>query len=108
MYIPLQNVRRSFTHVCDVFNGRVLLSDYCGSCCIRLKDAIRLANVIRKKCPEYRIYVEQYSFATELSIYHEIEFTTIEALHEQVLGVAHVVDVGVEIGKEMLGEDFER
>ena len=31
-----------------------------------------------------------------------------EELHRHVLGVAHVVDVGAGIGKEMLGEDFER
>ena len=44
----------------------------------------------------------------EVLVGSEIEYTTPEELHQQVLGVAHAVDVGVEIGKEMLGKNFIR
>ena len=59
---------------------------------------------VQKYCTETHIR----DYVHGLRVYYEIEFTTIEALHEAVLSVAEVADVGAGIGYEMLGEDFER
>lgn len=40
--------------------------------------------------------------------YHHVEYTTIEALHKQVLLMAEVADKGAKSGCDMQGEDFER
>ena len=108
MYIPLKNIKKSFTHICRVFDGKVLLTDYCGNCGTGVRLAKRVAKVIRERCPGYEITVEHYGVSFEIEVYLEVEYTTVEALHEHVIGVAHVADVGAGIGREMLGEDFER
>ena len=108
VYIDLKNTKQSFTHVCQVFHGKVLVTDYCGNCYTGIRKANRVAKAIREKFPHYDIQVEHYGGSFELDIYHEIEYTTIASLHEAVLGVAEVADEGARIGYEMLGEDFER
>ena len=90
-------------------NGRTLhLTDYCGNCYTGVRKANRVAKAIREKFPKHEISVEHYGASFEIEVYYEIEFTTIEALHEAVLSVAEVADEGAGIGYEMLGEDFER
>lgn len=108
VFIPLQNIEESFTKVCEIYSGKTLLSDYCGNCYTGIRLAKRVAKAIQAQCPGYEIEVEHYTSLFELDIYHEVEYTTAEELHQQVLGVAHAVDVGVEIGKEMLGKNFIR
>ena len=108
VYIPLQNIKQSFTHVCRAFEGKVLLTDYCGNCYTGVRLAKRAAKAIREQCPGYEITVEHYGASFEIEVYHEVEYTTVVALHEHVLGVAHIADTGAGIGKEMLGENFER
>ncbi len=108
VYVSLQNIEKSFTHVCRAFDGKVLLTDYCGNCYTGIRLANRVAKAIREQCPGYDITVEHYGASFEIEVYHEVEYTTAEVLHEQVIGVAHVADTGAGIGKEMLGEDFER
>ena len=108
VYIPLKNIEKSFTQVCRAFDGKVLLTDYCGNCYTGVRLAKRVAKAIREQCPGYEITVEHYGASFEIEVYLEVEYTTTDALHEHVLGVAHVADVGAGIGKEMLGEDFER
>ena len=108
VYIALKNIKQSFTHVCQAFNGKVLITDYCGNCYTGIRKANSVAKKIRAKFPNHDIQVEHYGASFELDIYYEIPFTTIEALHEAVLNVAEVADEGARIGYEMLGEDFER
>ena len=108
VYIDLKNIKRSFTHVCHVRDGKILLTDYCGNCYTGVRKANRVAKAIREKFPNHEISVEHYGASFEIEVYYEIEFTTIEALHEAVLSVAEVADEGAGIGYEMLGEDFER
>ena len=108
VYIDLKNIKQSFTHVCQVFHGKILITDYCGNCYTGVRAANRVAKAIREKCPGHDIRVERYGGSFEIEIYHEIEFTTIDELHEHVLGVAAATDEGARIGYEMLGEDFER
>lgn len=108
VYIPLKNIKKSFTHICRVLDGKVLLADYCGNCYTGVRLAKRVANAIREQCPGYEITVEYYGASFEIEVYLEVEYTTVGALHENVLGVAQVADVGAGIGREMLGEDFER
>ena len=108
VFIPLQNIEESFTQVCESSNGKIHLWDYCGNCYTGVRLAKRVAKAIQAQCPGYEIEVEHYTSLFELDIYHEVEYTTAEELHQQVLGVAHAVDVGVGIGKEMLGKDFRR
>ena len=108
VFIPLQNIEESFTKVCETYSGKTLLSDYCGNCYTGIRLAKRVAKAIPAKCPGYEIEIEHYTSLFEFDIYHEVEYTTAEELHQQVLGVVHVVDVGAGIGKEMLGKDFRR
>ena len=108
VYIPLQNIKQSFTYVCRPLYRKILLSDYCGNCCTSLRSAVRVANAIREQCPGYKITVEQCGGSFDLEVYHDFEYTTVEELHREVLGIAHIADVGAAIGKEMLGERFER
>ena len=63
---------------------------------------------IRVQCPGYEIIVENYGASFGIEVYHEMKYTTAEALPEHVLGVAHVADSEAGIGKEMLGDSFER
>ena len=108
VYINLKNIKQSFTHVCQVFDGKVLITDYCGNCYTGIRKANSVAKAIREKFPGHDIQVEHYGGSFELEIYYEIEYTTIDALHEAVLSVAAVADEGARIGYDMLGEDFER
>lgn len=108
VYVNLKNIKHSFTHVCQVFNGKVLITDYCGNCYTGIRKANRVAKAVREKFPDHHIQVEHYGASFELDVYYEIPFTTIEALHEAVLTVAEVADEGARIGYEMLGEEFER
>ena len=105
--IPLKNTKSSFTHVCDIHDGKILLADYRGDCCTGIRAANRLAKAIQKQFPEFDIVVEKYSIF-EIVVYKWIQFDSIDALHQEVLSMATVVDEGARLGKEMLGEDFER
>ena len=107
--LPLTNTRHSFTHVCSVMrDGIILLTDYCGNCYTGVRAANRVAKAIRLQYPDIEIRVEHYGASFELDIYDEHQFTTIEDLHQRILLIAQVVDYGARIGKEMLGDDFER
>ena len=57
---------------------------------------------------KFDIRPEHYSASFELTIYWEIKYKDIQDLHERVLAIANVVDIGAGIGKEMLGSSFER
>ena len=105
--LPLKNTDHSFTHVCDIRKGEILLADYCGNCISDLDTAVDVADAIREKCPDARIDVERYS-SYQLTLYNEIKYQSIEELHKHVLRMAEVVDIGAGIGKEMLGDGFER
>ena len=93
--------------MCHVRDGKILLTDYCGNCYTGVRKANRVAKAIREKFPQHEISVEHYGASFEIDVYYEIEYTTIESLHEAVLSVAEVADEGAGIGYEMLGEDFE-
>ena len=108
MYISLENIEHSFTKIYRKYNGKNRIGDLCGSCYKEAKSAKRLAQVIQKYCPGVEIEALHLSSVYEVLVGSEIEYTTPEELHQQVLGVAHAVDVGVEIGKEMLGKNFIR
>lgn len=109
VYIDLKNIKDSFTHVCRAFDGKVLLTDYCGTCYTGIRKVKRVMKAIQEKFPNHDIHVELYGGSFEIDIYYEIDYSTIEALHEAVLSVAEVVDEGVKIAREMLEEEeFER
>ena len=108
VHIPLRNIEKSFTLVCPVINGKVLLTDYCGDCYTGLKTSRTVEKAIRLKFPDYDIKLEHYAGGYEPVIYRELEYTTPAALHEQVLAISEVADEGFRIGKEMLGEHFLR
>ena len=108
VYIVLKNIKQSFTQICYVHKGEILLTDYCGNCYTGVRRAKQVAKAIGEKFPGYEIRVEQYCASFEIDVYHRIKYTSVEALHEAVLGVAGVVDEGARIGRETLGEDFER
>ena len=105
--IPLKNTDTSFTHVCDINHGEILLADYCGNCISDIDTAVDVADAIMKKCPDARIDVERYS-SFQLTLYKEIKYVSIEDLHKHVLRMAEIIDIGAGIGKEMLGSSFER
>ena len=107
--LEMKHIRHSFTKVCRVRDGEVLLADYCGNCYTGVRKANRVAKAIREKFPNHEISVEHYGASFEIEVYYKIRLTTIEALHEAVLSVAEVADEGARIGYEMLGEEeFER
>ena len=107
--LPLRNAKQSFTQVCSMMHdGKILLTDYCGSCHTGVRAANRVAKAIRAQFPDVDIIVEHYVASFEVEIYDEHKYTTIEDLHQRVLRIAEVVDYGAGIGREMLGEDFER
>ena len=107
--LPLANAEHSFTQVCAMMHdGKILLTDYCGNCYTGIRAANRVAKAIRSKFPDVDTIVEHYGASFELDVYDEHKFTTIEDLHQRVLRIAEVVDYGAAIGKEMLGDDFER
>ena len=109
VYLEMKHIRRSFTQVSEVWNGEILITDYCGNCYTGVRKANRVAKAIREKFPDHEISVEHYGASFEIEVYYQIRFTTIEALHEAVLSVAEVADEGARIGYEMLGdEEFER
>ena len=108
VYIDTKNINHSFTHVCQPFNGRILITDYCGNCYTGIRAANRVVKAIQAKFPGIDIRPERYGGSFEIEIYHEIEFKTIEDLHEHVIQVAEVADEGAGIGREMLGESFDR
>ena len=81
VYVDLKNIKDSFTHVCRAFDGKVLITDYCGTCYTGIRKAKRVAKAIQERFPLHDIHVEQYGGPFELDIYYEIEYTTIEALH---------------------------
>ena len=105
--LPLKNTDHSFTHVCEVFNGDILLADYCGNCCSDLDTAVEVADAIMEKCPDCRIDVERYS-TFQLTLYNEIKYDSIENLHKHVLRMAEIVDIGAGISRQMLGGSFDR
>ena len=107
VWIPLKNTESSFTHVCDIRHGEILLADYCGNCISDLDTAVNVADAIMEKCPDAKIDVERYS-SFQLTLYKEIKYVSIEDLHKHVLRMAEIVDTGAGIGKEMLGGSFER
>ena len=107
--LPLTNVEHSFTKVCSVMHdGKILLTDYCGNCYTGVRAANRVAKAVRLQYPEINIQVYHYGASFELDISDKCQFTTIEDLHQRILLIAQVVDYGARIGKEMLGDDFER
>ena len=105
--IKLNNICTSFTQVGEGLDGKVLITDYCGTCYSGIRIANRIAKAIQAKYPMVDIRVERYG-TFEIDIYHEIPFTTIEELHRNVILVAETVDAGVVIGKQMLGDEFVR
>ncbi len=107
--LEMKNIRHSFTQVCRVHNGEIMITDYCGNCYTGVRKANRVAKAIRERFPNHEISVEHYGASFEIEVYYRIQFTTIEALHEAVLSVAEVADEGAKIGYEILGdEEFER
>ena len=109
VYMDTKNIDHSFTHVCSVFDGNILITDYCGNCYTGIRAANRVAKAIQAKFPECDIRPERYGGSFELEVYKEIEFKSIEDLHEHVCRVAEAADEGAKIGYEMLGKDsFER
>ena len=112
--IPLKNTDTSFTHVCDIRHGEILLADYCGNCYTKIRMAQRVAKAIKQVVKEaiplldskFDIRPEHYGASFELTIYWEIKYKDIQDLHERVLAIANVVDIGAGIGKEMLGDEF--
>ncbi len=106
--IPLRNTDHSFTHVCGIRDGKIIVWDYCGSCYTGVRLAKRVAKAIKEKYPGENIVVEKYGGSFELDIIRDVEYTTIEELHKNVMAVTDIVDEGARIGYEMLGEDFDR
>lgn len=107
--VPLKNTAHSFVHLCDLMhNGRILLTDSCGSCYDGRNAAGEIANKIRGLFPDMEIWIDDQRSSEKIYINYEFLYTTIEDLHEHVLRVAEAVDYGAGIGKEMLGDDFER
>ena len=108
VHVPLKNIGKSFTLVCPVINGKVLLTDYCGDCYTGLKTSKTVEKALREKFPDYDIKLEHYAGGYEAVIYHEVKYTTPEELHAAVLEIARIADEGSLTGKEMLGKDFIR
>ena len=102
----LTNVKVAFIDVREQ-NRKITLFDYFGTCYTGIRATNRVAKVLKAKFPEYTIWVEKFT-AFEIDIEEEFQFTTIEELHQRVCKMAAVVDEGAGIGKEMLGEDFDR
>lgn len=72
-----------------------------------IRAAKKLAKSLQEKFPDYHIWVEKYT-SFEIDVAQDFEFTTLEDLHRRVMQLASVVDEGAGIGKEMLGDSFER
>ena len=107
--LEMEHIKHSFTQVCRVRNGEIMLTDYCGNCYTGVRKAKRVAKAIQEKFPKHEISVEYYGASYEIEVYYRIQYTTVEALHEAVMSVAKVADEGARIGYEMLGdEEFER
>lgn len=108
VYADTKNMKHSFTHVCEPFDGEVLITDYCGNCYTGIRAANRVVKAIQSRFPDCDIRPEKYGGAFEIEIYHSITFKNIEDLHEHVLRVAKAADEGAGIGYEMLGKSFDR
>lgn len=107
--LPLTNIKESFTKISpSIDDSKIIISDYCGNCYTGVRAANRVAKTIRTRFPDVEIFVEHFGASFELDIYDQHQYTTIENLHQRVLRIAEAVDAGAGIGKEMLGDDFER
>lgn len=89
------------------FKNTIRIFDYFGTCYTGICNTNRVAKVLKKRFPMYTIWVEKFT-TFEIDIEEEFEFSTIDDLHAHVCRMAEVVDEGAGIGKEMLGEAFDR
>ena len=106
--IPLKNVKSSFTQVCGIHDGKILLDDYIASCIYKFKTAEKVAETAEEAYPDYHFVAEHYSSGYEISVSKYVQFTTIEDLHQEVLAMAEVVDGACGIAKKILGDCFDR
>ena len=103
----LKNADVAFIDVIETHDGRLEVFDYFGNCYTGIRAANRLAKALQQRFPEYEIWVEKYT-SFEIDVAQKFDFTTIEDLHERVCRLAEIVDEGAGIGKETLGESFDR
>ena len=86
---------------------KITLFNYFGTCYTGIRAAKRVAKVLQENFTEYKIWVDKYT-GFEIDVEDEFPFTTIEDLHYRVCRLAMAVDKGAGVGKEMLGDAFER
>lgn len=103
----LTNAEFAFIDVIAMFDGPFEIFDYFGTCYTGKRAANRVAKVLSQKFPDYSVWVEMYT-VPEIDVSQNFHFTTIEDMHERVVRFAKTVDEGAGIGKQMLGDDFDR
>ena len=103
----LKNAGVSFIDVIDTYGGKIEVYDYIGNCDTGIRTVNRLIKKLKDRFTDYKIWSEKYT-SFEIDVAQELEFTTIEDLHERVCRLADIVEEGYVIGKEELGESFYR
>ena len=102
----LQNADVAFIDV-DINGKTVTLFDYFGTCYTGIRNTNRVAKVLKEKYPTYTIWIEKYT-TFEIDVEEKFSFRSIANLHKRVCKMAAVIDEGAGIGKEMLGDAFDR
>ena len=83
----------------------ITLSDYVGLVNF-VRPAKRLVKVLESRRPAYKIWPDKYSGYYEIEVEHRFPFTSIPALHQNVIEMAEMVASGYQIGKEIVGPEF--
>ena len=104
--LELVNAAVTFIKV-RVKGNIVTLFNYFGTCYTGIRATNRVVKVLKGKFPKYTIWVEKFT-TFEIDIEEIFQFFTIGHLHERVCRMAAVIDERAGIGKEMLGESFDR
>ena len=102
----LQNADVAFIKV-EINGKTVTLFNYFGTCYTGIRNTNCVAKVLKEKYPTYTIWIEKYT-TFEIDVEEKFSFRSIANLHKRVCKMAAVIDEGAGIGKEMLGDAFDR
>ena len=106
VYFALANTDCAWIEVRER-DGGMWIWDYFGMCYSGVRAANRLCKEYQSRYSQYHVWTEKYT-GIEIGVEEKFPFISPEDVHQHVTALAAAVDDGIPIGKEMLGDCFER
>ena len=87
-------------------SGMITLESYVGLVSYGKRNADRLTAALVDAFPRYKIYPDKYSGYYEIEVDQNFPYTSVDALHEQVVIMVEMIEQSYQIGTEMLGREL--